>query len=221
MTGDELRRLLLGALPRLVKARDELRDLDAAIGDGDLGITVADGSAAAITALQRLAPDVSPADVLRAVGPAVARANPSTFAALVAGSLSAAARDLGDTREVGATEALRAARVAVHAIETRGKSAVGDKTVLDALVPSVDAAEANPGQPLTAALKAARSGVEATRGLTSKRGRAAWIGERTAGHPDPGATAYVRFLEALIAEQTSAGDSPPGGGSPREEHGGS
>ena len=51
MTGDELRLLLIGALPRVAEARDELRDLDAAIGDGDLGVTVGDGSLAAAAAL--------------------------------------------------------------------------------------------------------------------------------------------------------------------------
>jgi phosphoenolpyruvate---glycerone phosphotransferase subunit DhaL len=198
MTGDELRRLLVDALPRLAEAREELRDLDAALGDGDLGITVGDGSAAIAAALRGLAPDASPADVLRAAGATFARANPSTFSALAAGALLAGARELGDVPDVGPQDALRAMRVAIRTIETRGRSAVGDKTMLDALVPSVDAAEADPDHPLAAAVKAARDGVESTRDLVSKRGRAAWIGDRTAGHADPGAVAYVRLLEALI-----------------------
>lgn len=202
MTGDELRRRLIAALPRLETARDELRDLDAALGDGDLGITVGDGAAAVVAALEALGPEASPATVLRTAGSTFARANPSTFSALVAGALLAAAKDLGDTPEIGIDDALRAAGVGAASIAARGKSAVGDKTVLDALVPSLAAAEADRDRPLDAALDAARAGVAATRDLVSQRGRAAWIGERTAGHPDGGATAYLRLLEAIEAEHS-------------------
>ena len=78
MTGDELRVLLMAALPRVAEARDELRDLDAAIGDGDLGVTVGDGALAAATALADLPPDAAPATVLKTVGMTLARTNPST-----------------------------------------------------------------------------------------------------------------------------------------------
>jgi dihydroxyacetone kinase-like protein len=204
MTGDELRRLLIAALPRLEAARDELRDLDAALGDGDLGITVGDGAAAVVVALDGLDPASTPAAVLRTVGSTFARANPSTFSALVAGALLGAAKDLGDATAVDAEAGLRAATVAAESIATRGKSAVGDKTVLDALMPSLAAAGADPDRALDAAVDAARTGVEATRDLVSQRGRAAWIGERTAGHPDGGATAYLRLLEAIAAERPPA-----------------
>jgi phosphoenolpyruvate---glycerone phosphotransferase subunit DhaL len=201
MTGEALRTLLVAVLPRLAASRDELRDLDAAIGDGDLGVTVGDGARAAAAALAALDPDPSPALVLRTVGMTFARANPSTFSALAMGALLAAAKELGDAPEVDAESALRAARAAADSIATRGKSAVGDKTVLDALVPSLDAAAVAPSETaLSAAIAAARDGVERMRGLVSQRGRAAWVGERTAGHADGGATAYVRLLEATQAE---------------------
>ena len=200
MTGPEMRQLLIGALPRVAEARDELRDLDAAIGDGDLGVTVGDGALAAASALADLPPDATPAVVLRTVGMTLARANPSTFSALAMGALLAAAKELGDDPDVGFEAGLRAARAAADSIATRGKSAVGDKTVLDAIVPSLDAAAVAPEAPLLAAIEAARDGVERTRGLVSQRGRAAWVGERTAGHADGGATAYVRLIEAIQAE---------------------
>ena len=135
----------------------------------------------------------------------LARANPSTFSALAMGALVAAAKDLGDEPDVGFDAGLRAARAAADSIATRGKSAVGDKTVLDALVPSLDAAAAAPDAPLPAAIAAAREGVERTRELVSQRGRAAWVGERTAGHADGGATAWVRVLEAIEAELDRGG----------------
>jgi dihydroxyacetone kinase-like protein len=207
MNGIELRELLLDALARLALARDELRDLDAAIGDGDLGITVSDGSFAARDVLLALPSDATPGAILRAMGPAVARANPSTFAALVASALVAASRSLGDRATVTAGELVDAGRVAAETIATRGKSAVGDKTILDALVPSLDAVSERPDVPFEAALDAARNGVEATRDMVAMRGRAAWVGERTRGHLDPGATAYLRLLEALAATRADKAEA--------------
>jgi dihydroxyacetone kinase-like protein len=207
MTGDDLRRLLIGALPRVAEARDELRDLDAAIGDGDLGVTVGDGALAAAAALADLPVEATPATVLKTVGLTLARANPSTFSALAMGALLAAAKELGDAPAVDRETGLRAARAAAASIAIRGKSAVGDKTVLDALVPSLDAAEASPDTPLPAAIAAASDGVERTRGMVSQRGRAAWVGERTAGHADGGATAWVRVLEAVQAQLETGVDS--------------
>ncbi|HEY5386591.1 MAG TPA: DAK2 domain-containing protein [Thermoleophilia bacterium] len=203
MNGAELRAILLEALPRLELSRDELRDLDAAIGDGDLGITVGDGSAAARAALLALPDDRPVGAILFAIAPAVARANPSTFAGLVATALLAAYRSLGEREDVDFEAGLTAARAGADAIAARGKAVLGDKTLLDALVPSLEAAAAHPEAPLAAALEAARAGVEATRALTSQRGRAAWLGERTQGHADPGATAYLRLLEVLAAVTTT------------------
>jgi dihydroxyacetone kinase len=90
------------------------------------------------------------------------------------------------------------AQQATAAVEKRGKSALGDKTVLDALIPSVRALEAAPSdEALAAMIAAARRGIDETAPYVSRRGRAAWLGERAQGHPDPGAVAYLRFLEAL------------------------
>lgn len=207
MNGAAFRDLLLEALPRLELARDELRDLDAAIGDGDLGITVAGGAAAARAALLALPDDRPIGAILLAIAPAVARANPSTFAGLVATGLFAASRSLGERDDVDFEAGLAAARAGADAIAARGKSALGDKTLLDSLVPSLEAASTRPGAPIEAAIEAARQGVAATRDLTSQRGRAAWLGDRTQGHPDPGATAYLRLLEALAAVAATTSDA--------------
>jgi phosphoenolpyruvate---glycerone phosphotransferase subunit DhaL len=204
VNGSQIREVLMPALAQLPAAQDELRDLDAAIGDGDLGITVADGSTAARNALLALPADATPGAVIRAMAPAIARANPSTFAALVATALLSASRLLGDAEEVAPSDLIEAAQAGAGAIATRGKAAVGDKTVLDALVPSLEAAAADSEAPLEAAVAAAREGVEATRQMVSARGRAAWMGERTLGHPDPGATAYLRIIEAVLAVASDA-----------------
>lgn len=205
MNGAGLVAVLDAALANLATSRDELRDLDAALGDGDLGITVAKGCAAVRRELAALT-DPTPAMVLRTAGAAFANANPSTMAALAGGALLAAARTLGTVAELGPEQAIQLARAALDSVAARGKAEVGDKTILDAIAASVQVLEttrdADPLEPMVAA---ARAAVEATTPLQSRRGRAAWVGERSAGHPDPGATAYLRLLEALRAAWPAPG----------------
>jgi dihydroxyacetone kinase-like protein len=198
MNGTELRALLDRALELVAKNEDELRDLDSAIGDGDLGITVSRGAEAARKSIAALAPAATPSEIVRTLATAIASANPSSFAALVATGLLAASRSIVGSASLTKGDVVTMARQAVPAIAKRGKAEVGDKTVLDALVPSIAALEANASDSaLEAMVAAARKGVDDATGAVSRKGRAAWLGERTIGHPDPGATAYLRFLEAL------------------------
>jgi dihydroxyacetone kinase len=202
LSSNEVRALLIRTLDALPAHTDELRDLDAALGDGDLGITVKAGSAAVVKALAALPDDPAMSDMLRAAGQAFSTANPSTFAALTGGGLLAAAKTMVDKHEVGKHDVLTIGRAIAARIVERGESKVGDKTVLDALVPSLDVLEASNGSAreiLAEMIATARQQVEATAALQSQKGRAAWVQERSIGHADPGATAYVRFLEALLA----------------------
>ena len=198
MTGAELCVLLDRALELLAKNEDELRDLDSAIGDGDLGITVSRGAEAARKSIAALAANSTPSDVIRALATTIASANPSSFSALVATGLLAASRSVAGRESLTAGDVVAMAQEAIPAIAKRGKAELGDKTMLDALVPSVTALEASSSDDaLAAMIAAARKGIEDTTATVSRKGRAAWLGERTIGHPDPGATAYLRFLEAL------------------------
>ncbi|HUY49221.1 MAG TPA: DAK2 domain-containing protein [Streptosporangiaceae bacterium] len=208
MNGDAISQLVISAMPDLELARDELRDLDAALGDGDLGITVAGGAAAMAEALRGLdQPD--PAAVLRAAARAFARSNPSTFSALVAAGLLAAAKDIAGRSDLDRAAAAQVLAAAAAAIQQRGGAAAGDKTVLDAMLASQEAlGQAGPDDAaaLDSMVKAARSAVAETAGLRSRRGRAAWVGDRSAGAADGGATAYLRFLEALATSWPGPGD---------------
>jgi dihydroxyacetone kinase-like protein len=198
MTGDELRILLDRAFEVLAESGDELRDLDAAVGDGDLGVTVTGGAAAARQAMRSLPESVTPAEIFKALATAVSSANPSSFAALAATALLAAARSVATAPSITQDDVVRMAQQATAAVEKRGKSALGDKTVLDALIPSIRALEASTtDEGLVSMIAAARKGIDETTPNISRRGRAAWLGERAQGHPDPGAVAYLRFLEAL------------------------
>jgi dihydroxyacetone kinase-like protein len=198
VTGTELRAVLDRALELLAEHEDELRDLDSAIGDGDLGITVSRGAQAARQSIAALAQAATPSEIVRTLATTIASANPSSFAALAATGLLAASRSIVGSSSLSKGDVVTMAQQAVPAIAKRGKVEVGDKTVLDALVPSITALEASTSdRALAAMIAAARKGIDDTAASVSRKGRAAWLGERTIGHPDPGAVAYLRFLEAL------------------------
>lgn len=196
-----VRALLATTLPALAAHEEQLRQLDAALGDGDLGITVRSGSAAVVAALDEL-PDSTGMDaVLKAAGKAFATANPSTFAALLGGGLLAAAKVAPTGDVVDRASVATIAQAVTDRIIERGGAAVGDKTILDALVPSLEILKTDDDRSaleVTVAMRdLAIERVAATAELQSAKGRAAWVGERSVGQPDPGATAYALFLTEL------------------------
>jgi len=206
MTGKELAEAIQKCLALFTDYADELGDLDQALGDGDLGITVSLGAKAASDALSNLDDAATPAEVVLACAKAFANANPSTMAALVAGALLAGSRILGDATEVSPGQAGKFALAAAESISQRGKSQVGDKTILDAMFPAAEALLASPDgvADLSAAIEAAEAGVIRSTGLQSRRGRASWLQERSIGLQDPGATAYLRFLQSWQAANSPA-----------------
>lgn len=207
MTGDDLRPIIGAAVMALADHTEEFRELDAALGDGDLGITVEAAARAVHRTLLDLPEGATPSEILAVIGPVIARANPSTYSALVAGAVLAGAKAAQGVADLHRADLLRIGRAAAESIRTRGKSELGDKTVLDALIPSLDAVERAEDDQLAlhAAVVAAQHGAEEARHLVSRRGRAAWIGERGRGLIDPGAAVYCRFLESLeIASRSGA-----------------
>jgi D-erythrulose 4-kinase len=198
-----LRAVTLTVAAALPRHADELRELDAALGDGDLGITVGAGATAVGAAVEALPTDAHPAEVLRAAGVAFAGANPSTYAALVGGGLVAASQAVGDSETFDAATA-RAAVAALQArIQERGGAEVGDKTVVDVIAAVREVLDGGTDRPVaelaSAAVDAARGAVEESTARTSRRGRASWVGERSAGHRDPGSVAFQRLLEEVAA----------------------
>lgn len=213
MNGNELSIAIRNCLGEFTTYSDELGDLDQALGDGDLGITVSLGAAAATEALNLLPETATPSEVVLACAKAFANANPSTMAALVAGALLAGSRVLGDSPSVHGEQVGQFALAAAESISQRGKSQLGDKTILDAMFPAADALrEAAPGQHgLDAAIAAAERGVIASKELQSRRGRASWLQERSIGLQDPGATAFLRFLQSWKSTNASVFTAPDGG----------
>ncbi|RYV52112.1 dihydroxyacetone kinase subunit L [Pengzhenrongella frigida] len=202
----ELNESIRRSLAELVGYADELRDLDQALGDGDLGVTISLGANAVIESLTTLADDATPAEIAKTCAKAFANANPSTMAALVAGGLLAGSKTWAGLTEIGTADAGRFIRAAGENIGQRGKTQIGDKTILDAIMPAADALEvASDGTSgLDAAIAGAERAVVETRDLQSRRGRASWMQERSIGLQDPGATAFWRYLESWRAAESVA-----------------
>lgn len=193
-----LRRVLLDALPRMAAHSNELRDLDAALGDGDLGITVGSGSQASVDVLTELPENVDALSALRAVAAAFAAANPSTFAALVGSGLLGGVETLTAESDLDSADAVAAfLQATLDRISERGGAQLGDKTLLDTLNPVIRAIAA--GTTGASLRDVAADAVTASTALESKRGRAAWQQERSIGQADPGSVAVQRLVDEIVA----------------------
>ena len=194
--------------------KDYLCELDAAVGDGDQGVTMAIGFRAVRNGLEALAGQDIGAIVTKC-GLLFNGTAASTIGALIATACMRAGREAKGLREIGLPELARMAGAAEAGIRERGKAQVGDKTVLDMLVPLVESlnSSAEAGAPLDEALArslaAAEAGVKATILLKSKIGRASWLADRTVGHQDPGATSFYLMwksaVECICAQDHSSG----------------
>lgn len=189
------------ASDRYESAFKELCALDAVAGDGDLGISLSAGFKAA-TEMLEAEPDGELSSRLRLAAFAFNRAAPSTLGTLITAALLAAAAVPHDGSMGDGELASSMLLAAVRAIEQSGKARPGDKTILDALGPAVDAfaTEVERGGSVSSAVysarHAARVGAEATKTMLPKAGRARWMGERSLGSPDAGAVAAVWFFDS-------------------------
>jgi dihydroxyacetone kinase-like protein len=187
--------------------RDHLVQLDAAIGDGDHGTNLSRGFEAVNRALA--AEDgLPPGRQLVLAGKTMVSAVGGASGPLWGSALRRAGRVLGEAETFDDRELVAALEAALAAVVDLGQASVGDKTMVDALEPAVAALRdaVAGGQPLATALRAASGaaerGVRATVPLQARRGRASYLGERSIGHQDPGATStalIVRALERAVA----------------------
>jgi dihydroxyacetone kinase len=183
--------------------RDTLTRLDAAVGDGDLGITASKGATAVREYVAANEPGDDLGKFLAGMGMAFNRAAPGTMGTLIATALMRAGKEVRGRAALDAPALARMLEAADMGIQERGKAKPGDKTVIDALHPAAEAfSEAvEQGEGLSAAgdamLQAAREGRDAIVPLRSQVGRASWVGERTENQPDPGAVLGVEILEAI------------------------
>ncbi|NLO07425.1 MAG: DAK2 domain-containing protein [candidate division WS1 bacterium] len=182
--------------------RDRLRELDAQLGDGDLGITIAIGMKAIRDALADF-PGEEPGMILAKSGMAFNREAASTFGAIFATALMSAGKHIRgkDAIEVGDLPGM--VEAAASGVSARGGARPGEKTILDVLLPMAKALEQQvaAGASLPAAAQAAHGAcVEAvaeTEQMEAKHGRGGWLKEKSIGIPDPGSVAICLMVECL------------------------
>ncbi|MGI8612992.1 MAG: dihydroxyacetone kinase subunit DhaL [Nocardioidaceae bacterium] len=192
-----------GFADRVTAERDHLTELDSAIGDADHGANMARGMSAVVAALDGSQPDIGA--LLKKVGMTLVSTVGGASGPLYGTFFLRVGTAAGGDEELDATALAAAVRAGLDGVVARGKAERGDKTMVDALGPAVDALDEAlaAGSPLPAALDAAvdaaRSGRDATEPLVARKGRASYLGQRSAGHVDPGATSVTLLVESLAS----------------------
>ena len=176
------------------KNKDFLTELDMPIGDSDHGINLARGFAAVEAKLPTLAgKDIG--FILKTVGMTLVSTVGGASGPLYGTAFMYAGAKMAGKMEVNLDDFVVMLNEGIEGIKKRGKATPGEQTMLDAMVPALEAIKAEGS--LAAGLKAAQAGVEATKAMVATKGRASYLGERSIGHQDPGATSFTLLLGVI------------------------
>jgi dihydroxyacetone kinase-like protein len=197
-TGD-FSRFLETFAARIHDAKEELTQLDSAIGDADHGINMDRG----MTAIMELLPSLRDGDagtLFKQTGMKLISTVGGASGPLYGTFFLRLGTAFGTATEIGPTELAAGFRAGLGGVIARGKAGLDDKTMVDAMDPAVAALEAGIGDlpaALDAAAVAAAVGRDRVTPLVARKGRASYLGERSAGHQDPGATSTTILFESL------------------------
>ncbi|WP_033318507.1 dihydroxyacetone kinase subunit DhaL [Streptomyces yerevanensis] len=192
LDADFFRRWMTATAASVDRETERLTALDSPIGDADHGSNLQRGFTAVTATLEKEAPG-TPGAVLMLAGRQLISTVGGASGPLYGTLLRRTGKALGDAAEVSEEQLTDALRTGVDAVMQLGGAAPGDKTMIDALVPAVDAL----GESFAAARSAAEEGALATTPLQARKGRASYLGERSIGHQDPGATSSALLIAAL------------------------
>ena len=191
---EKLPELITAMSAVIQKNKDFLTELDMPIGDSDHGINLARGFAAVEAKLPTLAgKDIG--FILKTVGMTLVSTVGGASGPLYGTAFMYAGAKMAGKTQVNLDDFIVMLNEAVAGIMKRGKATTGEQTMLDAMVPALEAIKAE--GTLAAGLKAAEAGVEATKGMIATKGRASYLGERSLGHQDPGATSFTLLLGVI------------------------
>jgi dihydroxyacetone kinase-like protein len=197
-----VRRWVVDAASRIEEQRDFLTQLDAAIGDADHGVNMQRGFAAALATLQS-SPEGAPGTLLQEVGTTLIYRVGGAAGPLFGTGFRRIGEIVSDAGTPDGEVLLSALRAGLDGIQALGAAAPGDKTMVDAWEPAVSAFERTlraggaTGDAARNAVDAANAGVEATLPMQARKGRASYLGSRSIGHQDPGATSTALIFGAL------------------------
>ena len=194
--------ILSAIATKIEEEKGYLTELDQPIGDSDHGINLARGFGAVVGKLESLA-DKDLGMIMKTVGMTLVSTVGGAAGPLYGSAYMKAAGPVNGKMEMDLDDFINMLAEAVAAVEHRGKSTVEEATMLDAMVPSLEAIKAakeegkSAKEALEAGSKAAWAGAEHTKDLVATKGRASYVGERGLGHQDPGATSYSYMLETI------------------------
>jgi phosphoenolpyruvate---glycerone phosphotransferase subunit DhaL len=201
LTHEEFVKLLKSVCHDVESYKDYLTDLDSAIGDGDLGITIFRGFQAVEKTLDL--PHKNIGELLMRAGIDFINAASSTGGLLIGSAIISAGKCIGDKTSITLSSFHKIVSCAEEEIMEKGKAEPGDKTMLDAIEPirlslNISLSKNEPGKiALEKAFKASEQGSEATRVMQASKGRSRWLGERTIGHLDPGAVFISLLMKSI------------------------
>ncbi|GAA3862327.1 dihydroxyacetone kinase subunit DhaL [Streptomyces sp. NPDC003631] len=193
LDADFFRRWMTAAAASVDREAERLTALDSPIGDADHGSNLQRGFRVVAATLEKESPDI-PGEILQLAGRQLISTVGGASGPLYGTLLRRTGKALGDAAEVSREQLAQALRAGVEALMALGGAAPGDKTMVDTLVPAMEAL----GTSFEAARAAAEEGAVATTPLQARKGRASYLGERSIGHQDPGATSSALLIAALV-----------------------
>ena len=212
ITAEHVMRYLERVRSEIITHRDELTRLDGAIGDADHGTNLERG----FDAVAEKLPDLAGKDIgtlLKTTGMTLVSTVGGSAGPLYGTAFIRSGIALADLYEIDETQFVMAMEAALEGIQTRGRAQRGEKTIVDSLAPAVDTlrdALAHDTDLVTAlqqAVKAAERGMRETIPMVATKGRASYLGERSIGHQDPGATSTYFMLKAMLDVAVEHGSS--------------
>lgn len=201
LNASDTRNMLLYIADKIIANKPYLTEIDSAIGDGDHGIGMAGGMQKAKKKLIHMQEEENAYALFEAAGKAMLMSMGGASGVIFGSLYLAGAKDMERKNVLMSEDIAKMERKSLAAIQERGKAEPGDKTMVDALAPAVEALEMHCGESLLDMLKAAeeaaRQGMEATKNYTAKFGRAKSLMERAIGHQDAGATSVWLIFQGM------------------------
>jgi dihydroxyacetone kinase-like protein len=203
VTKDQIVQWLQNTAAVLQENKEYLTQLDSAIGDADHGINMDRGFKKVMEKLPTVA-DNDIGNILKTTGMTLISSVGGASGPLYGTFFTRSGMAMASKEELNSEDLFELLQAGVEGVIQRGRAQLGDKTMIDAWLPALDAFEkaladkSDTNTPLQSAVAAAEQGMEDTIPLQAKKGRASYLGERSIGHQDPGATSSYLMLKALL-----------------------
>jgi len=201
VNSQELIQILTKINEKIAENKDYLTQLDSAIGDADHGINMSKGFKAVVDRISQMK-DKDCGSILKTAGMTLVSTVGGASGPLYGTAFMRAGQVVGSKTELNFDDFISLLEAALEGIKLRGKAQRGEKTIIDSLEPAIEAIKKHKEEGEAAALKrvveAAKEGVEYTKKIVARKGRASYLGERSLGHQDPGATSCYLMLKTMV-----------------------